>query len=360
MPILSVEGMLDCASQTISSVAQDPVLGTPYRGYGNSASAYSQNFITQSDGWLDFETGPNNAGSTTVSKYLAIGRFLSDYTTITSSTYLYGGVRIKSKYGTTSATYGLVGFYDTRVVPNAAGNVQAILTAADVQGGFAAGQEYYFEWAVDMVNQKFLRRLDGVRLPDIAFAAGFNAAFLAQGMGICYGYTANINTAQRILWGYSIKDIYVGEKVAGETADWLGPRSVAPIAISEVTAPWTPTSGTILEAWNTPVTDAVSFTAPNAATDAGGTEAAIKLQAPNIAGKIDAICINSIARRKAASLGGLGLTVEHSNGNLGKPDVPLTTSFQQLQLGTFPTAPGGGGWTKSLIAGVTVKVKPKN
>ena len=361
MPILSVEGMLDCFSQTISSVAQDPVLGTPYRGYGNSAASFSQNVITQTDGWLNFETGPATGGSATVvSKYLAIGRPLSDYTALTASTFLYGGVRIKCKVTTASATYGLVGFYDTRTMPNAAGNVQALLTAADVSGGFVADQEYYFEWAVDMANQKFLRRLDGVRLSDISFAAGFNAAFLAQGMGVCYGYTANINVAASTKWGYSVRDIYVGEKVAGETVDWLGPRRVNPIAISEVVAPWTPTSGTILEAWNTPITDAVSFGAPSVATDAAGTEAAIKLQAPNITGKIDAICINVVARRKAASLGGLGLTIEHADGNLGKPDVALTTSFQQLQLGAFPTAPGGGGWTKSLVAGLTLKVKPNN
>ena len=365
MPILSVEGMLDAmpGAGHNSAAFGTQLQGTPYLILGNGAGTFGEVTVSKdADGWLTTRTGPATSSTTQQAKYCGISRHLADLVTFTSSSYVYGGVRIKALINATQLP--LVTIHDRRNanMPNQNTNQLVMFNYLDIPGGVESGREYYFEWAIDMPNKKILRRLDGVRLTDILLSsvAAMEATILAQACGVCYGFSAGYLVASSTVVGYSVKDIYIGEKVDGETTDWLGPRNVVPIAIESVDSVWTASSGTVLSALNTPITDSASFAAPSVTSDAAGTEASINWTPPNVAGKVNAVVITSIAKRQAATMGALGIVLKNGANEVGKSAKSLSTTSSYYQLGVYNNAPGDVPWTKELIDSVTLKVKPTN
>lgn len=364
MPILSVEGMLDAAEGLThnSNNPGTPLPGTPYQIFASASGSFSVVTVSKdANGWLTTRTGPASGSTTAQAKYCGISRHLSDVTTFTSTSYVYGGARIKVNINATQLP--IVTIHDRRAasLPNQNAHQLVIFSYLDIVGGVVSDKEYYFEWAIDMPNKVVHRRLDGVVLPDVAFATGTEAAFLAQALAICYGFSAGYMVAASTVVGYSIRDVYIGEKVVGETIDWLGPQIVAPIPLKSVTAPWTPSSGTLLEALNTRINDAASAVTPFVTTDAGATEAAIQFDSPNVAGKINAVQVNFSGRRTAVALGGVEAYVVDGSTESTKRMRLLDTTFSYA--GTVFVAnrsPSGAPWSKAKIDSIVLKLTPKN
>jgi hypothetical protein len=350
--------MVDLVPITTESSTPAAIRGTPYLVVGASSANRAATAVTLDGDWLDFRSAPSGGTTTQTSKFVGLCRPLADYTSITSSSYVYGGVRFKCLI--TGTLLPLLRFVDA-TQPTVSANAFTILFGNDIPGGTVAGTEYYIEWALDMANRRVLRRIDGVRIADLPFpATSYDTLFTNNVMGICYGSTSAVSAAMSTVIGYAIKDIYVGEKLAGETSDWLGPRIVSPLPIAAVTSPWQASAGTVLDAFNTTITDSASFTAPYVSTDAAGSDAEIKLSVPDVPGKIDAVTITSIGRRNAAALGGLAVVVENGEVEEGKGVKVLTTVNSFYTLGTYGNAPGGTPWTRNLLTDVTVKVTPSN
>lgn len=363
MPILSVEGMLDVVpSAGLVSPLGTPLLGTPYNIFGGTVANYSEvTAINDSNGWLNLTTGPVSSSSSLAQKYCAISRPLGGLINFTGQSFVYGGVRIK--VGITGTTLPLVGVHDDRAgaLPNAAASYQTLFSTADIPGGVVANTEYYFEWAVDMTARKFLRRLDGVRLPDVDFASSsWDTLITAQGLAIAYGFTYAVSLQYQVRPAYSVKDIYIGEKVSGEATDWLGPRSVVPIGIKTVTAPWTPSSGTMVDAFNSPIYDATSFTTPYVTTDSFGSEGQLTLNVPSISGVIDAVSITSVGRRQPGTVGSLGVSLVSGVDETPRVNKTFGTTTTFVPISLHPKAPGDVKWTKALLEGLVIKLKPVN
>jgi hypothetical protein len=358
MPILSAEGMVDLVPITTESSTPAAIQGTPYLVVGAASANRAATAITRDGDWLDMRSSPAGGTATSTSKYVGVYRPLSDYTNITASTYLYGGVRIKCLI--TGTLLPLLRFADS-TQPTVSANAFSVFLGSDIPGGTVSGVEVYLEWALDMANKKILRRVDGVRIADIPIpSTAFETLFTNNVMAITYGCTTAVSAAMSTVVGYAIKDIYIGEKVAGETSDWLGPRIVTPLPLSSVTSEWQASSGTVLDALNTPITDSASYAAPYVTTDAAGTEATIKLTVPDVAGKIDAVVVTSIGKRRAATIGGLAAAMKNASGEDTRAVKLLTTTNSFCHLGTFVNAPGAVPWTKALLTDVTLKVKPSN
>jgi len=361
MPILSVEGMLDAlpgAGHNSASVGT-ALLGSPYLIFANSAATFSEVTISKDvNGWLNTRTGPATGTTTQTTKYCGISRLLSDYTTIAASTYLYGGVRLKVFVNATQLP--IVTLHDRKSLPNTPSNQVVIFNYQDIPGGVVAGQEYYFEWAIDMAAGKVYRRLDGNRIADVTLSAANITALLAQGFGICYGFAAGYSVAMSTVVGYSIKDIYVGEKVAGETVDWLGPRSVVPVDFNALDSQWLASAGTPLSALQTPINDSASLNAPSVTSDVAGTPGTFTMNTPAVTGIINAVTLTGLAKRQAGSLGGLKGAIKSGNNQIDGQPKNLDLTYTYVTLGLYPKAPGNVSWTKELLGSLSTIVTPSN
>jgi hypothetical protein len=362
MPILSVEGMMDAVEGNghLSATVGSALAGTPYLILANSAATFSQVTVSKdADGWLTTRTGPATSSTTAQAKYCGISRHLADVVSFTASSFVYGGVRIKANVNATQLP--LVTLHDRRPanMPNANANQLVIFNYLDISGGVVKDQEYYFEWAIDMPNKKVLRRLDGVRLADIALSAlaGLEAALLLNAMGICYGFSAGYMVAGSTVVGYSVRDIYMGEKVAGETVDWLGPQRVVPLVLESVSAPgWTTSDSTdVKTVLSKAISVAADISSPLVSTDASVTEAQLKFSA-DVKGSVVAVQFNAVAQRQVGNLANLRAKVSLDGTDSTSSFIDLVGGPGLRKAMLLTKAPGGAPWTKESIAASTFKL----
>lgn len=353
MPITEYDVSYDAvlnAGFTYTSSSGTAVQGTPFLIVGDTILAATR-AVKDAAGWLTLDRQSN---ASAVNCRSAIVRPLNTAFTLTASSYIYGGVRVKSLNVTRIPLVGIV----TTVLPATLVGQVNFLQDSDVPGGLVNGREYWFEWAMDLANKRVLRRLDGVALPNLTLTDNTVNQLIAGTIAMVYGqaFAANMVGWPTNAW----KDIFMGYRAAGEVHEFLGPRLIVPAAVKAITAPWAASSGTMVAALNTPVTTAASFLTPFITSDVAASSADIMLEVPTIVGTIEGVVIRSVAKRQDATISKIEAYLTDDVGSTDKTISTLDGTMTAYKLGVYKNAPSGQAWTKAKLESATLKIKPTN
>lgn len=358
MPIVAVDGFLDAVPTTITTALTSvPIPGTPYLAAGNTAATYSNLLVTKNGDWLECDT-VGGAGTTAVVKTAAIRRPFADIITFTANTYAYGAVRFKKRTGYTTVNNTLISFAH---VDSPTTNYP-ILTVTALGFTPAVDQEILFEWAIDCTTWTIKRRVNGVAIADLSMGSGTHSNnFLAQKMSLQFGLVGT-SVQQQYHPPIDIKDVYFGERLAGETSDWLGDVSIVALPPKTAAGPWTDNNGNggsaaQLTALNTPVVDQVSLNAPYLVSDANVSEASLTVDVSAINGKVLALAPSVAVRTQVGSLAALSHVVSADGSTQSSTTAVLTQTMTPYKQPVRTRTPSGQPWTKQKLADMSIKLK---
>lgn len=358
MPIVAADGFLDAVPITISTALLNvPIPGTPYLAAGNTAATYSQLVVTKNGDWLECDS-IGGTTTTATTKTAAIRRPLADIITFTANTYAYGAVRFKKRSAYTTAANSLISFAH---VDSPTTNYP-ILSVTSLGFTPAVDQEILFEWAIDCTTWTIKRRVNGVAIADLSMGTGtYSNNFLAQKMSLQFGLVGT-SVAQLYHPPIDIKDVYFGERLAGETSDWLGDVSIVALPPKTITSAWTDNNGNggsvaPLTALNTPVVDQASLNAPYLVSDAGVGEASLTVDVSLINGKVMAVAPTVIAKTQVGSLAALSHGISADGSTQSSTTDVLAQSMSLYRQPIRPRTPSGHLWTKQKLADMSIKLK---
>lgn len=301
------------------------------------------------DGWLRYT---HNAAVSGTRYGGMVSSVLRRGITLAADSVLYGGFRVRCPLSSMPAY-----LFNPCFTGSAVGVTQLNgITPAHIPGGMKVNTEYYIEWCLDLPNKLMKYRVDGV---EIAFTVALTVAQVAQAVAgeywMCHaGWSPNA--------GYVVdfKDGYVTDKSAdGIQSGWLGPQIVRKVALTEITSPWTASSGTVKDVLSTPPTDSASRLTPLVTSDLDATEAVMKFDFSAIQGKVSGVAVSVLGRRPQGKLGQAELSATLNGSTIPARKAALTldmTSFADSF--TVGAAPDGQPWTKASLSSTNFKLKP--
>lgn len=237
---------------------------------------------------------------------------------------------------------------------------------------YALNKEYYLEHQLDFVNGVVNRWVNSKALaplpmPDFMKTA-VSATPAGQELWLALGALLSSSVPLGTPCYWSWRDMYYIEWEAGEKPQPLGPVAIDKLPIANVAAPaWTtvnPATGTVLDALKKGYSNPSTAINTNyVLNDEPMSQAAITYDA-------SAIPLNAIVRGvnvktrgvqwTAAPYGKVGVSL--TAGGVETADVDITYGITQIFVDKVFGAdknPSGQAWTQPLLAGLTVKVKPK-
>lgn len=361
MPLVAIDTFLDAVPITVAPASNNfatPIVGTPYLVAAGTASTFSNMAITKNDGWLECDS-VGGTTTTATAKFASVRRPLADIYNITANSYLYGAVRIKKRTAYGAVANALVSFAHV----DSPSSFFSLFTYVNLPDGGVIGKEYYLEWALDCTTWTFKRRVDGVQIADLVMGSGSHSNnFLAGKMSLQFG-TANVAVQQVYHPPVDIKDVYFGERLAGETTDWLGDVMLVPLPVVSLAGSWTGNNGSggavdPVVALNTAVADQASFDAPYVVSDAAITEATLKVNTSPINGKVLALATSVVGKRQAGSMAALSHTVDADGATLNTTTSILAQSaMTPYSLRMMRSTPSGKPWSKQKLANMSIKLQ---
>jgi len=316
--------------------------------------------------------------------------WLMAYTTVTNTNYGNNRNRIHGNVKTASPSIGPASnlFHgirysvasvspDTQVLSymntyDAGGaNALTVFSKTDLPG-YALNKQYYLEHQLDFVNGVVNRWVDSKALAPLPMPTfmltAVSAAPAGQELWLALGALLSSNVPSGTPCYWSWRDMYYIEWEAGEKPQPLGPVVIDKLPIANVAAPaWTtvnPATGTVLDALKKGYSNPSTAINTNyVLNDEPMSQAAITYDASAIPLNANIKAVNVKTRGvqwTTTPYGKVGVSL--TAGGVETSDVDVTYGGAQIFVDKVfgsDKNPSGQAWTQPLLAGLTVKVKPK-